>query len=342
MRRSSLQDHEPSPASDQGMGKLERASSQLSARSHKPGTIRTRSRKQSLVTPSSAKSLVSFPSLSPDNSPSTTGEGKFKSGPKSSKPHTPFKSGPNTPSIVDALVRKTSTFKGRPALFQDSPQATGKHVPGALHHASDEHLQHLIARNGAIAIVRQLAEDLADRDAEITVLRRRAEERERELKRMLREVEVSNLDIETRLHRLENTGDDEATGIVRQAHPPGPSRNATRDRLADIPNGIDQMMGEAMKDDVGINTETDEGFPSASQKEDKQVTIRPSGLTPRDAEGRSMTSSIESHDSSKGTVRNWKDYLWSGGGTSRKTSRASSVYTETTDQTTAGKRARGN
>ncbi|KAI4131208.1 MAG: hypothetical protein LQ341_006378, partial [Variospora aurantia] len=342
MRRSSLQDHEPSPASDQGNGKLERASSQLSARSHKPGTIRTRSRKQSLVTPSSAKSLVSFPSLSPDNSPSTTGEGKFKSGPKSSKPHTPFKSGPNTPSIVDALVRKTSTFKGRPALFQDSPQATGKHVPGALHHASDEHLQHLIARNGAIAMVRQLAEDLADRDAEVTVLRRRAEERERELKRMLREVEVSNLDIETRLHRLDNIGDDEATGIVRQAHPPGPSRNATRDRLADIPNGIDQMMGEAMKDDVGFNTETDEGFPSASQKQDKQATIKPSGLTPRDAERRSMTSSIESHDSSKGTVRNWKDYLWSGGGTSRKTSRASSVYTETTDQITAGKRARGN
>ncbi|KAI4118769.1 MAG: hypothetical protein LQ345_001229 [Seirophora villosa] len=342
MRRSSLQDHAPSPSADQSNGKLERASSQLSTRSHKPGTVRTRSRKQSLVTPNSAKSLVSFPSLSPDHSPSTTGDGKFKPAAKSPKPHTPFKSGPNTPSIVDALVRKTSTFKGRPALFQDSPQATGKQVPGALHHASDEHLQHLIVKNGAIALVRQLAEDLADRDAEVTILRRRAEERERELKKMLREVEVSNLDIETRLHRLENASDEDALGIFRQAHPPGPSRTATRDRLAGIPNGIDQMMGEAMKDYVGINTEIDESLPSASPQQNKQATIRASGLMPKDAERRSMTSSIESHDSSKGTVKNWKDFLWSGGGTSRKTSRASSLYTETPDHTTTGMRARGN
>ncbi|KAL8864587.1 MAG: hypothetical protein Q9198_009769, partial [Flavoplaca austrocitrina] len=186
---------------EQSNSKLERASSQISTRSHKPGTVRTRSRKQS---------LVSFPSLSPDNSPSTPGEGRFKSSPKLPKPpNTPFKSRPRSPSIVDALVRKTSTFKGRPALFEDSPKATGKDVPGALHHASDEHLQHLIAKDGAIFLVRQLAEDLADRDAEISSFRRCAEERERELKKMLREVEVSNLDIETRLHRLGNQDNEQ-------------------------------------------------------------------------------------------------------------------------------------
>ncbi|KAI4136681.1 MAG: hypothetical protein L6R39_007668, partial [Caloplaca ligustica] len=327
---------------DQGNHKLERASSQISTRSHKPGTVRTRSRKQSLVAPSSAKSLVSFPSLSPDNSPRTPGEGKFKSDTKSPKlSYTPCKSGPKSPSIVDALVRKTSTFKGRPALFEDSPQATGKDAPGALHHASDEHLQHLIAKNGAIALVRQLAEDLADRDAEITTLRWRAEARERELKRMLREVEVSNLDIETRLHRVANPEQDGMTEKARRSLHPGPSRSTTRDRLANIPTGIDQMMGEAMKDEVGTNTETDEGFLGVSQQQDKQATIRAAPMTPKDAERRSVTSSIDSQDSSKGTVRPWKDYLWSAGGTSRKTSRATSVTTENHDQGAAAMRARG-
>ncbi|KAL9592978.1 MAG: hypothetical protein Q9179_006198, partial [Wetmoreana sp. 5 TL-2023] len=326
--------------SEQGSSRLERASSQTSTRSHKPGTIRTRSRKQSLVTPNSAKSLVSFPSLSPENSPSTTGEGRFKSSPKTPKvPHTPFKSRPKSPSIVDALVRKTSTFKGRPALFEDSPKATGKDVPGALHHASDEHLRHLMAKNGAIALVRQLAEDLADRDAEITTLRRRAEERERELKKMLREVEVSNLDIETRLHRLENADGDAARASSNRPHRSGPSKSFVRDRLASITNGIDQMMGEAMNDNFGTSSDLDDGFANTPHEQDKQATIKATGLTLKDAEIRSMNSSIESQDTtSKGTVRGWKDYLWSGSGTSRKTSRASSVVPDEAD---AAIRARG-
>ncbi|KAL8935561.1 MAG: hypothetical protein Q9216_005362, partial [Gyalolechia sp. 2 TL-2023] len=318
-----------------GNSKLERASSQTSTRSHKPGTVRTRSRKQSLVTPSSAKSLVSFPSLSPENSPSTPGEGKFKSPSKSpGHPDTPFKSRPKSPSIVDALVRKTSTFKGRPALFEDSPKATGKVVPGTLHHASDSHLQHLIAKNGAITLVRQLAEDLADRDAEMTTLRRRAEERERELKKMLREVEVSNQDIETRLHRIENPDSDRR---LWGSQPLLPSRSTTRDKLAVIPNGIDQMMGEAMKDDVGMNTSPSDGYLGTLQEQDKQRTVRVS----KDAERRSTTSSIDSQDSSKGTVRGWKDYLWNGGGSSRKTSRATSIVPENPEEAVTAKRARG-
>ncbi|KAL9602510.1 MAG: hypothetical protein Q9219_001805 [cf. Caloplaca sp. 3 TL-2023] len=322
--------------------KLERASSQASNRSHKPGTVRTRSRKQSLVTPSSAKSLVSFPSLSPDNSPNTPGEGSFKAAPKSPKvPQTPFKSRPKSPSIVDALVRKTSTFKGRPALFQDSPKAIGREVPGSLHHASDEHLHHLIAKDGAIALVRQLAEDLADRDAEITTLRRRAEERERELKKMLREVEVSNLDIETRLHRIENLGEDGANAPGRPSLPQEPFRTSTRDRLASIPNGIDQMVGEAMQDSVGTTIEADSAITGALQGYDTQGTIRASGPALKNADRRSITSTIDSQDSSKGTVKGWKDYLWSGGGTSRKTSRATSVATENPDDAVAANRVRG-
>ncbi|KAI4249338.1 MAG: hypothetical protein LQ352_005690, partial [Teloschistes flavicans] len=317
---------------EQGNTNLERASSQTSTRSHRPGTVRTRSRKPSLVTPSSDKSLTSFPSLSPENSLPTTGEGKFRSSPKTPKtPHTPFKSRPKSPSIVDALVRKTSTFKGRPALFEDSPKATGKEVPGTLHHASDEYLRHLLAKDGALPLVRQLAEDLAERDTEITSLRRRAEERERELKNMLREVEVSNLDIETRLHRLENGDGSSTKRPSPRPQMPGSSKSLARDRLGIIMNGIDQMMGEAMNDNVGSNTEIDDGFVTITQEPDKQATIRAAGLSPKDADRHSMNSSIESQGNSKGTVRGWKDYLWSGSGTSRKSSRASSVVPDDFD-----------
>ncbi|KAI4283388.1 MAG: hypothetical protein L6R38_002200 [Xanthoria sp. 2 TBL-2021] len=327
---------------EQSNNKLERASSQISNRSPKPGTVRTRSRKQSLVTPSSAKSLVSFPSLSPDNSPSAPGEGRFKSSPKLPKaPHTPFKSRPKSPSIVDALVRKTSTFKGRPALFEDSPKATGKDVPGALHHASDEHLQHLIAKDGAVSLVRQLAEDLADRDAEITSFRRWAEERERELKKMLREVEVSNLDIETRLHRVGNPDGDPVKGHAGTLKSPGSAQLGAKERLTSITDGIDQMMGQAMKDDVGTNTGTEVDSLGILQNHATQATIRASGLTSKDTERRSMNSSIESHDTSKGTVRGWKDYLWSGNGTSRKTSRASSIIPDNPEEADATMRVRG-
>ncbi|KAL8854370.1 MAG: hypothetical protein Q9221_000857 [Calogaya cf. arnoldii] len=328
---------------EQSSNRLERASSQISNRSHKPGTIRTRSRKQSLVTPSSAKSLVSFPSLSPDNSPSTPGEGRFKSSPKLPKaPNTPFKPRPKSPSIVDALVRKTSTFKGRPALFEDSPKATGKDVPGALHHASDEHLQHLIAKDGAVSLVRQLAEDLADRDAEITAFRRWAEERERELKKMLREVEVSNLDIETRLHRIGNSDGDPVKGHAAPSKSPGSAQLGAKERLISITDGIDQMMGQAMKDDVGTNTENVVDSLGISQNHSTQATIRASGITSKDVERRSMNSSIESHDTSKGTVRaSWKDYLWSGNGTSRKSSRASSVIPNNHKEGDATMRVRG-
>ncbi|KAL8672813.1 MAG: hypothetical protein Q9168_002750 [Polycauliona sp. 1 TL-2023] len=326
---------------EQPNNKLERASSQISNRSHKPGTVRTRSRKESLVTPSSAKSLVSFPSLSPDNSPSTPGEGRFKSNPSPKPLHTPFKSRPKSPSIVDALVRKTSTFKGRPALFEDSPKATGKDLPGALHHASDEHLHHLIAKDGAVSLVRQLAEDLADRDAEITAFRRWAEERERELKKMLREVEVSNLDIETRLHRIGNPGGDPIKAHTASSKAPASAQPGAKERLISITDGIDQMMGQAMNDDVGTNTENQIDSLGISQPHLKHAAVRASAAASRDEERQSMNSSIDSHDTSKGTVRGWKDYLWSGNGTSRKTSRASSVIPDTHEEADATMRARG-
>ncbi|KAL8714317.1 MAG: hypothetical protein Q9220_001648 [cf. Caloplaca sp. 1 TL-2023] len=327
---------------EEGNKKLERASSQISTRSHKPGTVRTRSRKQSLVVPDSAKSLVSFPSLSPDASPSATGGGKFKSYTQSPKtPQTPFKSRPKSPSIVDALVRKTSTFKGRPALFEDSPRSASQDVPGALHLASDEHLQHLMVKDGAIGLVRQLAEDLADRDAEITAFRRRAEEREKELKSMLQEVEVSNVDIEARLNRVEKSQMDASRASSVALGISDATKFVARGRPTGITDGIDQMMVEAMADNVGTNHDSDGTLLHTSQKYDKQATVKAAGLPLRDSERRSITSSTDSQDASKGTVRGWKDYLWSGSGTSRKTSRASSIVPERQDEPGGASRARG-
>ena len=176
-------------------------------------------------------------------------------------------------------------------------------------------------------MVRQLAGDLAQRDAEMTAFRRRAEERERELKKMLREVEVSNLDIETRLHRIGNLVERPATGPKDLTIKTGRKRNGLAERASSVPNGIDQMMGEAMKDDVGTNMELDEGYLDSLDLQDKDATIKATDFV-RDADRVSITSSVESESKPASTVRGWKDYLWSAKDTSRNTSRTSSVVSD--------------
>lgn len=325
-----------------GNGNLERKSSQLSNSSHKPAAARTRSRKQSLVTPSSAKSLVSFPSLSPENSPAPSDDGKISSDPfNPPKPSTPSKALKHSPSIVETLLRNTPSFRGRSALFGDSPKSNGKDVPGALHLSDDDHLQNLITKTGAINLVRQLAGDLAQRDAEMTVLRRRAEERERELKRMLREVEVSNLDIETNLHRIGTANEDQIlAGLQASASKAGSKKAGPSNRIADVTNGIDEMMGEALKDDVGLDSELDENYLDSLGDRDGHATIKVAGLNQRETDRRSTHSSVDSQGRAKNTIKGWKDYLWNGNMKSRKTSRASSIISEHNDEAEAAMRAR--
>ena len=213
-------------------------------------------------------------------------------------------------------------------------------APGALNHASDEHIQHLIAKTGAVTLVRQLADDLAQRDAEMTALRRRAEERERELKKILREVEVSNLDIETRLHRVGNLVDKPATGPKDLTIKISRKNNGKAERALSVPNGIDQMMGEAMKDDVGANLELDEGYLDSLDIRDKDATIKATDIVPNDFDRASITSSVESQGKTGSTVRGWKDYLWSAKGTSKKTSRASSMVSDYNEEAEAALRSR--
>lgn len=314
-------------------GTLQRHGSQISNSSRRSTGGRTKSRKQSLVTPNSAKSLVSFPSLSPENSPGTGDDGKFVSD-SVGQPNftTPRKPSTHGPSIVEALIKSTPSFRGRSALFGDSPKGSGKDVPGALHLADDDHLRSLITKTGAVILVRRLAEDLAQRDADMTALRRLAEERERELKRMLREVDVSNLDIETRLHRVGNfTEVPRAAGSQDHTLEAEPKKAGPRDRVTNATNGIDDMMGEAMKDDVGM-TELDENYLDSLDDRDRQATIKAIGMSPRENDRRSTHSSVDTQSRARNAVKGWKDLLWNGNLTSRKTSRTNSTMSRYDDE----------
>lgn len=323
---------------------LERTSSQMSTASRRSGTVRARSRKQSLVTPTSAKTLESFPSLSPDISPSTLKQDKqLVASPKPKSPgEIPRRSSKTSPSTVESLITSTPSFRGRSALFEDSPKSPPNEIPGALHHASDDRVRKLIKKTGAVVLVRQLAEDLAARDAEMTILRRRAKERERELKRMLREVEVSNLDIETRLHRLENGADSRIKLQDPSLRADGKKlgRMSGKDKIPGVTNGIDEMMGEAMQDDVGSNTELDEGYLDSLDKVDRLATLKARSVFSKESDGRSTVSSMDSGRPNS-TLRGWKDYLWSANATSRKTSRASSIISDYNGDGEDTMRARG-
>lgn len=270
---------------------LERSVSQHSAtsmRSHRSGTARpSKSRKVTSQPSSSAssiapsdKSLTSFPSFSPKaqrggpplSPPQSYDEG-FPSLP--SQPSTGSR--PRGPTAVDILATSSAhAADARGALFEDAPISTQK-IPGALHLADDEHLERLVSRHGAVNLVRQIAEDLAQRDAQISALRRKADGRERALRKIILECGLSNLDLETRLRAIE-----------QQSKSGGHARRA-------LERGVTDLMNDAMKDDVRSPFSTT-GVNDA--------TIRASSL--------SLPSET---DNSKNTARGWKDYLW--GGTSK-------------------------
>ncbi|KAK5002995.1 hypothetical protein LTR39_006545, partial [Cryomyces antarcticus] len=134
---------------------------------------------------SETESLTSFPTL--DRSP----EGPSHDATIMGLPDPPRKSTSRkvtkaTQSFVGNLVASTPSARSRAALFDDTPHDT-RDIPGVLHLASDANIEHAMARSGPVALVRRLAEDLAQRDAQMTALQRKAEERERALKKLLKE-----------------------------------------------------------------------------------------------------------------------------------------------------------
>ncbi|KAE8375036.1 hypothetical protein BDV26DRAFT_268677 [Aspergillus bertholletiae] len=301
-----------------------RASSS-SRQSQRPQPIRTRSQKRQSAASSNATTtdLTSFPSLSPDRSV----EGFFGK---------PALNRALTNALLDdhesvdsnsscemtgrdrraTLAKLTSGMprtSGRAALFDDAVPVHD--FPGALHLADDAHIERLITGTGAVKLVRQFARDLAQRDAEISSLRQRADARERELKRMLREVSVSNQDIERRLYALENS-----PRKAEKEH----DDNGNAEQEAGSSSGVHGLMQQAMCDEVGSHQDES---PEATAE---QATVR--ALQRLESDAKSGTSSIESGSGTtrkrQSSLRNWQDYLFGSNTGSKKTSRASSIMTD--------------
>ncbi|CAN8104208.1 unnamed protein product [Discula destructiva] len=289
---------------------LERSVSQQSLRSRSSqisGLVRASSKRGKLTSyPSSSassiaasdKSLTSFPSFSPDSphehrpetptSPSPVVITKFS--PEDSTPSAPAKVPSFEPpqadgrsraasSIVETLVTITSpplpsSRPPRTALFdEDAAPIVQQSIPGALHVADDTHIKELIGRYGAVGLVRSIAEDLATRDAQIAALRRRADERERSLRKIILECGLTNLDLETRLREIER---EAKASVAKKA-------------------GVEDLVGEAMSDDfVPVN--------SSMFGDETDATIR----------ARNLSSPATNGDNGRGSSRGWKDLLWGG------------------------------
>ncbi|KAJ4296562.1 hypothetical protein N0V90_006607 [Kalmusia sp. IMI 367209] len=284
------------------------------------------------------KSLTSFPSLSPtpDSSPvqsrvngwfrNAVGAGETndkhadnipRSSPDTIKARSPPPELPKAPTatstirnvtkstqqIVGSLIATSSSARDRTALFDDTPPEPAK-ILGNVHYASDHNIQDMVEQTGAVTLVRQMAGDLAQRDAQITALRRRAEERERILRKMLQECEVSNMDIENRLRELEK-----ARGRVNNDNGlTGTRKRDSESNLAGMhpDDPMDQRIARAMEDEIAEH-------PDALGID--------SGNTARELDSASVSSVSEAPR--EPARSNWKTILFSG--TSRKSSRAPSV-----------------
>ncbi|KFA50392.1 hypothetical protein S40293_05223 [Stachybotrys chartarum IBT 40293] len=265
---------------------LERSFSQqsnASLRSYRSSTVRASKSRKLVSLPSSSassiaasdKSLTSFPSFSPESPRDPADSDRLKT--PSQDDHASGRARNFSGRIVDTLTGQASS---RDALFEDAPLAS-RAVPGALHLADDGHIERLVARHGAVGLVRMIAGDLAQRDAQIASIRRRAAERERALRKIARECGLSNMDLEKRLKAVE-------TDIRANSRTHGEDDDGLRD-----------LMNDAMQDVVPGHTQAEAQLNGS--------TLRAS--TPSD-----------SNESGKGTLKGWKDYLW-GGGTTKKLSR---------------------
>ncbi|KAM0233484.1 hypothetical protein ACHAPO_007180 [Fusarium lateritium] len=233
----------------------------------------------------SDKSLTSFPSFSPDERPDDGGGFDF---PDDSPGDTPVPQPAVPETGRRSIVDLTGGSDARSALFEEDHPV--RKVPGSLHNADDDHLQRLISRHGAVGLIRQIAEDLAQRDAQISLMRRRADERERALRKIIRECGLSNLDLETRLRTVEAELRAAGKGLRRED------------------TGLSDLMSDAMQDTVGVT--------AYGETITKSETIR--------APSQSVNTPSEN---GKGTLKGWKDYLW-GSGTAKRASRTGSVNRE--------------
>lgn len=280
--------------------------SSASSRSRNAKIVRAKMQKRHSGSSNTTTDLTSFPSLSPPDKSPTLARGLT---------NTLFSSedevqsngggtGRGRKATLANLTTGPSHKSGRAALFADSVPTHD--IPGALHLADDAHIERLVAGTGAVKMVRQFARDLAQRDAEISALRQRADARERELKRMLRDVSVSNQDIERRLYQLENPPGDRVSD-AESTH--------SSDYAGQTYSGLNGLMSQAMEDTVGSRAHGDSA--------EAQATIRAQRLD-NDPRGSGTTDNRKRQSS----IRGWQEYLFGSTNTSRKTSRASSIMSD--------------
>ena len=279
------------------------------------------------------KSLTSFPSLSPspETSPSASRQNTNGFLVPTSSPRSAAaveqegnRHNKNKQNLVGSLVATPSRKPSRAALFDDTPKDSSE-VPGNLHLAEDDKLRQLIAKNGSINLVRQLANDLAQRDAQVTALRRRAEDRERLLRKMLRECEVSNLDIEKRLRQLEwrDAGEESKKSHKGKEH--SRARKGSNDAGLRPDASMNERVGLALNEAVTSNTgDQDHSINNNVDHDgDQQATIRAKKQT-NHIHGQDL-SRYSTLSSTKDTSKGWRGYLWAGALGSQNSSRRNSI-----------------
>lgn len=269
--------------SDNGSTLSRRSSSQTSHASSdgkKARTLRSQpkragSKSSTAILTDADPALTSFPSFDPDADPNPGPQSRAV---PTNVTRTISQKARDRKTTLAGLTSASPVLRGT-ALFDDSPRPS-LDIPGSLHLSNDDHIQRLIAKTGALKLIRQYAADLAQRDAEISTLRVRADNRERELKRLLREADVPTIEIEKRLLRVEQNGD---AGNAEQAQR----------------SSIDGMMGEAMNTDMdtGSTPVNEYGMPVPTLQQ--VPTARKSSTRESAASSRrsSRTNSILSNES---------------------------------------------
>ncbi|KAI5815314.1 rab-GTPase-TBC domain-containing protein [Pyronema omphalodes] len=222
------------------------------------------------------------PPISESTVPSSSPKSIFK--PPESSRESIVSSSQLTSPLVVSPAKSVDTTDPRNALFDD--HVASSHVPGSLHLAPDSTIQRLVEKQGYITVIRQLAEDLAHRDRELVTFRRRAEERERALRKMLLEVEVSNADIEKRL----------VSATLQRK----PSKDTMRsgDGMS-YTESIDEMMHQALTEEDAFSLADDASGVLDYGEGDLD-------LTPRQTVRRETDTVSINSNASKRSSRGWK------------------------------------
>lgn len=261
------------------------------------------------------QSLTSFPSLSPSlESPPRESYSHADSSSHQGEPTNdpePLENAANRKSLVPSPLEglfdsNEPSGGGRFALFEDGAKRI-REVPGNLHCQPNNHIKHLASRVGPIHLIKQLAGDLARRDADLTLLQRRAEQRERLLRKMLREFGMANLDIEKGLRHSE--------GLTRAQH----DRRESSDNLEastiqktvelgtrpDAP--MEMRLSEALGLDLGM--QDDLGHEDEAVRGQLGREFEETSLTDQDAPATVRRISSDKKRRAVTKPGNWKSYF---------------------------------